>query len=107
MKLSSKVFIFGVLSLPLSVFSADGWMENSYKVNIIDSVAAENYAYLTLEGYTNTACSNNRIALNHPSKAKFDQMFSMVLSAFHSGAKIKFYFSDTSNCNSNRILLVK
>jgi hypothetical protein len=106
-KLLSKFFILGVLGLPLSVFSAEGWMPNGYEVSVIDSVVADNFTYLTLEGYTNPACNNNRIALNHSSKAKFDQMFSMVLSAFHSGAKIKFYFPDTSNCNSTRILLIK
>jgi hypothetical protein len=107
MKLLNKVFLFWVLNLPFAVLSADGWTTSSYNISIIDSVAAENYAYLTLENYVNSACSNNRIALNHPNKAKFDQMFSMVLSAFHSGKKVKFYFSDTSNCNANRILLIK
>jgi len=100
--------IFGVLSIiSFSVSAVDGWSVDSYQVKLIDTVQAENFAYLTLENYTNANCSVNRIALTHTSKNKFDNMFSLALSAFHSGAKLRFYFPDVLSCSSTRIQLVK
>jgi len=53
MKLLRNIFIFCLFSISTTVLSADDWVENSYNISIIDSVAAENYAYLTLDGYSN------------------------------------------------------
>jgi|GEM_PF-5013254 len=106
MKILKKLLGVSLISFSMSAFSADTWTA-AYEISVVDSVVANNYVYLTLDGYSNSACSNHRISLTHPEKAKFDQMFSMVLSAFHSGTKVRFYFPDNSNCDSYRILLVK
>ena len=107
MKVLSKIMSVLALGISMSASSADAWTSKGYNISAIDSSAAENHAYITLEGYTNPSCNLNRIVLTDSSEDKFNQMFSMVLSAFHSGTKVKFYFSDTSNCNSNRIQLIK
>jgi hypothetical protein len=106
-KYLNKIMGVCALCLSTSAFSLDAWMSQGYKIAIIDSLAADNSVYLTLEGYVNESCSNNRVLLNHPDDRKFDKIFSLVLSAMHSGSGVKFYFSDTSNCNSNRIQLIK
>lgn len=108
----SRYLVSVVLILfSLNVFSAEGW-SGSNTVVAIDSLPGSspsftNKVFVSLEGYSNPSCSNNRIAVYATDTNKFDQMFSMVLSAMHSGSKINFYFPDTSTCDSNRIIITK
>ena len=77
MKALKTVAFLSLLSIANSSFSAEGWSGDFYKVSMImiDAVQAENFAYITLEGYQNSNCSDHRMALWHSSKEKFDQTF--------------------------------
>lgn len=108
-----KKYVLGMLSIIYSVnaFSADGWTGSS-AVTAVDSLSGSSASFVSkvfvsLEGYSNPNCSNNRIALFATDAGKFDQMFSMVLSAMHSRAKVDFYIPDTTNCDSNRVIIKK
>ncbi len=105
MKKGILLIFFAMLSSQ-TLAAAQGWT-TSKEILSIDSLPAENSAYISLVDYTNPVCSSNRVKLVSESPAHFDKMFSMVLSAFHSGAKINFYLYNGSNCDSNRVVLSK
>lgn len=105
MKKSICGMVIGML-LSTSVSAIEGWSAY-YKISAIDSLSMDKKAYLSLENFTNANCSHNRILLTSHDDRHYDQMFSMILSAFHAGSEVKFYFPSLDSCDSTRILIRK
>ena len=98
-------------AIVISAFSANSYADEGWsgykKISEIDSLTYDNKVFVSLENYENSNCSNNRVLLTASSQKQFDQMFSLVMGAFYAGSKVTFYYSDTSNCESNRVKVKK
>lgn len=105
MKRSIYGTLIGML-ISANVSAVEGWSAY-HKISAIDSLSMDKKAYLSLENFTNANCSQNRILLTSHDDRHYDQMFSMILSAFHAGSEVKFYFPSLDNCDSTRILIRK
>ncbi len=105
---------FKILLLALTAISSvnvaaaeQGWT-GPHLVKLVDSAtASKNHSLVTLEGYSNGICSSDRIFLSIEDDQKFNQLFSMLLGAFHSGKKVDFYLPNSSDCTSTRLAVLK
>ena len=85
-------------------FAVNGWSQ-PHMVKLIDSLTSENESYITLDGFSDPACNNNRIHLTSSNSEHYNEMMSLVLSAFHANSKINIYLS--SSCKGVRVMLSK
>ncbi len=89
-----------------AVYAEQGW-SGYHTIDVIDSLPSERAAFISLNNYTNSICSGHRILLEGATDSKFNQLFSMVLSAFHSGARVNFLLGNDNDCKTHRVLLAK
>lgn len=98
---------FGV-GLTLFLFTntaqAQQWT-GSRQVTLIDSLTV-GQKFITLAGFTNASCDENRIFVAEPNIEYQKELFTMLLSAFLSGKSVNiFYAVSGGQCRAARILL--
>jgi len=96
------VIAFLLIGTSKNAYSEQGWTSYS-EIEVLDSLPSERNTFITLKGYSNSICSANRIMLTSATDTKFNQLFSIVLSAFHAGAKVSFLLSNDNDCVANRV----
>ncbi|TQV70669.1 hypothetical protein FKG94_20265 [Exilibacterium tricleocarpae] len=103
MKLELKVIVATTIFLVSSnALSVNGW-SGPHKVQMIDTLdVAQGYkSYITLEGFVNPGCNENRILLQSSDPDHYKEMSALILAAFHAGTKVDIYLS--SSCGGQRV----
>jgi len=108
MKLNYLIYVLVLVVASVSAARADILYTGAYTVGVIDNLQNQNTAFITLNGYENTVCDENRILIETTSSEEFKKMLAIVLGAFHTSAKVNFLIDTSSNCRArDRVLLSK
>ena len=99
-----KILLSAIIFLTSATSALAEWT-TSHKVSIIDSLTAGNESFITLSGYQNVNCDENRIHLKTTNTQNYSEMISLVVSAFHANTDVKFLIN--SVCQADRVMLVK
>ena len=83
-------------ALMLAASTAHAEYTPKLTITMVDAVAPGS-TYVTLNGYTNTACDNSRMLINTTNADYYKQMIAMVLAALHAGTPVQFEFSVNAN----------
>lgn len=104
-----KIVIWTIAALnSANILAAEQGWTGPHHIKLVDSAtSSKNNALISLEGYSNGVCSNNRVFLSIADDQKFNQLFSMMLGAFHSGKQVDFYLPNSSDCTSTRLAVIK
>ena len=106
-KLKTYLLTIAVFYSANILAAEQGWT-GPHHIKLVDSATtSKNNALISLEGYSNSTCSSNRIFLAIADDQKFNQLFSMMLGAFHAGKKVDFYLPNSSDCTSTRLAVIK
>jgi hypothetical protein len=77
-----------------------------YRIKMIDSLTLPSQKYVTLDGYTNPACDNNRILVQFSDPEQQKQVFVMLLGAFLGGYYVDFSIAVTpGQCYATRVFV--
>lgn len=102
-----KRHIAGALALTLAASTAHADFTPKLTITTLDA-PVPGATYITLDGYSNTACDNNRMLLNTTNADYYKQMLAMILSAFHAGTPVTFEFNVSGNqCVVTRLFSYK
>lgn len=74
-------------------------------ITAVDTLAP-GIKYVTLQGYANALCDENRILLDISDAEYRKEVFATVLSAFHAGARVSISMSASAGqCRGNRVVV--
>ena len=103
-----KKFLTGVcLVMALGTTTAHAAWTGRHQVKVIDSLVPT-MKFVTLDGYVNPACDENRIIVRFADPQYYKEVFAMLLSAFLAGYSVEVLISETSgNCFAERVLVYR
>ena len=102
--LSNILLTISALLVSANSLAVNEW-SNPYNVKKIDTLTTGNNAFITLDGFSDPECNNNRIHLTSSDSEHFKEMMSLILSAFHANSKINIFTN--SSCEGIRVELSK
>jgi hypothetical protein len=73
----------------------------------IDTVYTSDSVYISMDGFSHDWCTStsNRIILTSTDVEQYKQLFSIALSAFHTGSQVSFLIDES--CKSSRMMVQK
>ncbi len=106
-----KTFLMSTLILSLIITTSNAFA-NIYQtdwltIQEIDSLGIEG-AYITLSGYTDPNCDQNRIYMIDDDLDNYKEIMAILLSAFHTNTEVRLEINATSfPCKSDRAMMRK
>lgn len=97
----------GILAPLLGIGGALADQTPALTIAAIDSLHSQ-AKFISLQGYSNSACDGHRISLESDDPELSKQMFAIALSAFHAGTPVIIVFTPGGGqCRGSRIIAYK